>query len=176
MERAKRKRVWKSPHARKARRRVSHFSRGSYKNCTINDFSSKPSADFTIFFTLCYVNNNTSFERRSGFYNFSGNYKIYKLNVSSRNLLRISQTFSIFVMQMTKHRHNGAADFAILAEITKFTNLTFFCATFCGFYKFFSTFVMEIMTHQLSVASTFWLITSFFKTYRPQACYTYLVL
>ena len=55
---------------------------------------------------------------------------------------------------MTKHHHNGAADFAILAEIAKFTNLTFFCATFRGFYKFFSTFVMEITTH-LGVASTF---------------------
>ena len=58
-------------------------------------------------------------------------------------------------MQMTKHHHKGAADFAILAEIAKFTNLTFFCGTFRGFYKFFSTFVMEITTHHLGVAATF---------------------
>ena len=56
---------------------------------------------------------------------------------------------------MIKHHHNGAADFAILAEIAKFTNLTFFGATFCGFYKFFSTFAMEITTQHLGVASTF---------------------
>ena len=43
-------------------------------------------------------------------------------------------------MQMTKHHHNGAADFAILAEIAKFTNLTFFLRNLLRILQIFFNF------------------------------------